>query len=148
MIYFWKCWFLKICKLSVKFRISKILEKSENLRFFQDFPKILKILIFKILSKKVTFFKLSKITIFENLSKIYPTLKIHNFFSTGPILKFFDVPKSSWSVLFHSRIYFPGRFPESSSSLGLNFLDFAVDQIFSILVILLKLLFSMFSIIM
>ena len=57
------------------------------------------------------------------------TLKFHNFFAIGSILKFFDVPESSGSLLSHNRIYFPGRFHESSSNLGSDFLDFAVDQI-------------------
>ena len=63
-----------------------------------------------------------KINIFKNVSKCYPTLKTRNFFSIGPILIILDVPKSPGSVFFYNRIYFPGRFHESSSNLRYDLL--------------------------
>ena len=63
---------------------------------------------------KMLIFKNSKIGFFKIVSEIYPTLKSHNFFAIGPILKISDVPESSESLLSHSRICFPGRFHESS----------------------------------
>ena len=50
----------------------------------------------------------------KNASEICPTLKSSNFFAIGPILITSDVSESSGPLLFHNRVYFPGRFHESS----------------------------------
>ena len=81
------------------------------------------------------------------MSTFYPTLKTHNFFAIGPILIILDVPKSSWSVFFHSHTYFPGRFRESSSNLGLVFLILRWIRFSSILMFFRKVQFSQLSII-
>ena len=41
-------------------------------------------------------------------------------------MEILDVPESSGSLLSHSRIYFPGRFHESSANLGSDFLILVV----------------------
>ena len=79
--------------------------------------------------------------------KFYPTLKSHNFRAIGPILIILDVPKSSWSVFFHSRIYFLGGFHESSSNRGLDSLILRWIRFSSILVFFRKVQFSQLSII-
>ena len=58
---------------------------------------------------------------FSTTSEIYLTLKPHNFLASGPILKILDVPESSGPLLSHNRIYFSGRFHESSSKRWIRF---------------------------
>ena len=45
-------------------------------------------------------------------------------------MKILDVPESSGSLFSHNRIYFPGRFHESSANLGSDFLYFRKEQFF------------------
>ena len=83
---------------------------------------------------KILIFKNSKFWFFKIVSEICPTLKSHNFFAIGPILKISDVPESSESLLSHSRVCFPGRFHESSPNRWIgNYWFWRLKVVFSVL---------------